>query len=214
MLVFGHTGITLGAAILLTGMRGSIHFKKTAESEVAQLSPSTLKNIKAPTGLLSHRLAWLGSLGRRVDIRVLLIGSLLPDIIDKPIGQVFFRETLSNGRIFSHTLLFLMLIAIAGIYFYRRNGRTWLLVLSFGTFMHLILDQMWRTPRTLLWPLFGFAFERADITNWIFNKWHALFTNPAVYVPELVGILILISFVCVLLTMKKMYVFMRYGQIH
>ena len=65
--------------------------------------------------------AWFDALARRVDIRLLAIGSLLPDIIDKPVGQVFFRGTFSDGRIFSHTLLFLALVSLGG---YARRRRT------------------------------------------------------------------------------------------
>jgi len=93
------------------------------------------------------------------------LGSLLPDIIDKPVGQFFFRDTFSNGRIFCHTLLFLILITLAGLCLYRSRGKTWLLGFSFGTFMHLIQDQMWLEPRTFLWPLYGFAFEKIDLTH-------------------------------------------------
>ena len=82
MLVLGHAGITLGAATLVAGALKSSH-----SSQVGGIS-------------------WFILLGRYIDIRLLLVGSLLPDIIDKPIGQYFLVETFSNGRIFSHTLLF------------------------------------------------------------------------------------------------------------
>jgi hypothetical protein len=122
----------------------------------------------------------------------LLIGSLLPDVIDKPLGHLFFPEVLGNGRVFAHTLVFLALITILGLVVYRPAGKTRFLVLSFGTAAHLVLDQMWRNPRTLLWPAYGFAFERTDVTDWIPDILHALTTNPGVYVPELVGAAILV----------------------
>ena len=102
---------------------------------------------------------------------------------------------------------------MAGTYVYRRHSKTWLLVLSFGTFTHLIFDQMWLTPRTLFWPLYGFAFERADITNWVSNMLYALMTDPEAYVPELIGAAILIWFVVVLLFRRKVYTFIRHGQV-
>jgi len=102
-----------------------------------------------------------------VDLRILLIGSLLPDIIDKPLGHLLFRQELSNGRTFAHTIVFLVAIFSLGMYLYRKSRRTWLLALSFGTAMHLLLDQMWRDPHALLWTAFSLAFEKGDISDWI-----------------------------------------------
>lgn len=197
MLVLGHTGIALGTAAILFSTLGNSRF-----SQVVPLGNAT-----------SQKASWLISLGRRIDIRLLLIGSLLPDIIDKPVGQIFFRETLSNGRIFCHTLLFLIIITLAGLYLYRRHGRIWLLVISFGTFMHLVCDQMWLSPRTLLWPVLGFVFDRADLTDWMPNMLHALLTSPEVYVPELVGAAIIIWFAVELVHKRKVFAFVRYGQV-
>ena len=119
MLVFGHTGITLGAAVLLANLIPNRRFSQTAGNET--VSPSTRSsNEPQAAGETSRRKnSWFASLGRRINIRLILVGSLLPDIIDKPVGMVFFRESFSNGRIFCHTLLFLIIIMIAGLYLYR-----------------------------------------------------------------------------------------------
>jgi len=69
MLIFGHAGITLGATALLNG--------------------ALTKSYSLCAG---GRASWLASLGNRIDIRLLLLGSLLPDIIDKPAGQFSFDE--------------------------------------------------------------------------------------------------------------------------
>jgi len=207
MLVLGHVGITLGASALLAGALNSSRWPKTTQNE-AVVSSSHYSQV-----LPERKLSWLAYLGNSIDIRLLLVGSLLPDIIDKPVGQFFFRETFSNGRIFCHTLLFLILLTVAGVYLYRRYRRTWLLVLSFGTFTHLILDRMWEAPRTLFWPLLGLAFEKADIGDWVLGMLHALLTNPAVYLPELLGAVVLIWFAWLLLRRRKIYSFIRYGQV-
>ena len=212
MLVLGHAGITLGAAALLSGVLGSRVSKTTEKESLEPFSPS-LRKSRTTNSLPNQKTPWFTSLVSRIDLRLLLIGSLLPDIIDKPIGLYFFRETFSNGRIFCHTLLFLILVMVAGLYFYRRRGRTWGLVFSLVILTHLILDQMWHTPRTLLWPLLGLNFERIDISNWAANIFHALLTDPAVYIPELVGAVILFWFTWVLLNTKKTFVFIKYGQI-
>ena len=213
MLVFGHTGITLGAAAVLAGIVNSGRLPEAAENQATDSPPRSSRPIPALNNFPRDKVSWFTSLGSYIDIRLLLIGSLLPDIIDKPIGQFFFKETFSNGRIFCHTLLFLIIITLTGLYLYRRRSKTWLLVLSFGTFTHLVCDLMWRSPRTLLWPIYGFAFEKLDLTRWIQGILHALLTNPAVYVPELIGAAILIWFVVVLARRRKVYAFIRNGQV-
>jgi len=150
-----------------------------------------------------------------MDIRFLLIGSLLPDIIDKPVGLIILRDTINNGRIFAHTLLFLVLLTLTASYFYRRYHDTRLLAFSLGTFTHLILDRMWRTPRTLFWPVFGLTFEKLEFTftSWISYILHNLTTYPHVLIPELIGAAIVIWFTWILIRRKGIGIFIRYGKV-
>ena len=213
MLLFGHTGITLGAAVLLNGIlikRCRLCTRKIKMTESFQASSEIHCAQEHPHG---SKLSSLTSLANYIDIRLLLIGSLLPDIIDKPLGIFFLRDSLSNGRIFCHTLAFLLLITLTGFYLYQRYGKTWMLTLSFGTFTHLILDQMWKSPQTLLWPLFGLAFPKAALTGWLSNIIHALFTTPEVYVSEIVGAAVIIWFMWVLLRSRTFCVFIRQGRV-
>ena len=214
MLVFAHAGITLGAAVLVAGgLKKGNNLQNIEDGAVG--TPSRLPG--QTLSLLAHQVrqvpSWLATLGKAVDIRVLFIGSLLPDIIDKPLGHLFFRETLSNGRIFGHTLLFFIIIAMAGLYLYRSRSQLWLSVIAFGTLLHLILDQMWRTPQTLLWPVFGFAFPREDMTGWVQDTLQALLNNPVVYIPELMGADIIVLFGWFLLRRKKTFAFIMHGEI-
>jgi membrane-bound metal-dependent hydrolase YbcI (DUF457 family) len=205
MLILGHPGITLGSAILLTGLTSSIRKKKVRV--VAPCSPPSHRTAASDCHG-TDKVSWVESLAKYADIRLLLVGSLLPDIIDKPVGQFFLRATFSNGRIFSHSL-----ITIIGLYLYRYRSKTWLLVLSFGTFTHLVLDQMWRAPHTLLWPIYGFAFEKTDLTGWVPNMFHALITEPMVYLPELVGGVILVWFAQSLMRRRRVLAFLKYGKV-
>ena len=198
MLVLGHAGITLGAASLLSHAL----MRKRFSSEAA-----------CPNDLSASKVSWIASAGSHIDVRVLLIGSLLSDIIDKPVGQFFFRDTFSNGRIFSHTLIFLLVIVLVGFYLYRRWSKGWLLVLSFGIFTHLILDQMWRSPQTLFWPIWGFSFVQKDLTGWVPGMLHGLVANPEVYVPELLGTVLLLWFGLVLLRRRKVSAFIKSGRV-
>jgi inner membrane protein len=232
MFVLAHTGLTLGAAVLITGALTSNRPSQVMESGVTiaprHSSKSVLSRLTFP---LRQASSWLTILGNRIDIRLLLIGALLPDIIDKPIAYLFFRETSNSGRIFSHTLLFLIVITLLGLFVYRRWSKLWLLVLAFGTMTHLILDQMWQTPRTLLWPFFvstlhceaafhtgdaSYAAETShipDIMHWISSIVDSLVTDPTQYVPELIGAVIIVWFVWILLRRKKALLFIRSGRI-
>lgn len=211
MLIFGHAGITLGVAVLggvlIKGNTSAGRDKEKDNNSESQCEPQS-------SGKFSPgRDSWFGSIAKHIDIRLLLLGSLLPDIIDKPIGIYLFGDVFDNGRIFCHTLLFLVLITLAGLYLYRRHGKNWLLTLSFGVFAHLIFDQMWLQPRTLLWPICGLAFDRAHLESWLLNIFHNLMTEPGVFIPELLGAAILLWFALTLLYKGEVYAFIRYGKI-
>jgi len=213
MLPFAHIGITLGTATLLANLVPRWPSLREVKEEEGGLVTERCQTATAGVGPSVRGVSWLHALRRYADIRVILVGSLLADIIDKPVGQVFFRETFSNGRIFSHSLLFVVALGMTGTYLYRRYHKTWLTALAAGSLMHLVLDRMWQRPQTLLWPLYGFAFPRADITDWLSRVVWARLTEIEVCVLELVGIAVVAWFAWVLLRRKTIFAFFRYGQI-
>jgi len=196
VLILGHTGITLGAvtALELALQRGR------RDGPDAPATPAA-------------KTSWFVRLAARLDIRVLLVGALLPDIIDKPLGHILFAESLSNGRIFGHTLLFAVLLAALGWWLYRKRHRVWLLTLAAGSFCHLVCDQMWRVPRTLFWPAYGFAFDKIAYDDYLGSLWEGLLHNPAVYIPEIIGLLILAWLGFTLLRRRSLIAFIRRGEV-
>jgi hypothetical protein len=86
----------------------------------------------------------------QASLLLVALGSMLPDIIDKPLGLIVFG-TPAMGRTFAHTLLFLILLGTAA--YYRHS--ILLASLAGGVLVHLALDYMWASPQTLLWPLLG-----------------------------------------------------------
>ena len=211
MLAFGHAGITLGVTVLSLGVLDKL-------GKLPQKRPGTDLPVGPPeaepagNGFSgSSRPSWLTAVASFIDLRILLVGSLLPDFIDKPVGIYLFPEVFSSGRIFSHSLLFAVLVTLAGIFLFRRTGKTWLMALSIGVCMHLILDQMWLAPHTLFWPAFGTHFDTAYLENWLKTIFYELFTDPSVFIPELIGAAISVWFVIVLLYNKKVFTFLRYG---
>lgn len=185
MLLFAHTGITLGAAAAVSG---ALYRRK-------------------------EKVAWFVALTKYFDVRLLLVGSMLPDIIDKPVGQYFFRETFQNGRIFSHTLLFLIVLSGIGWYLLKAHRQAWMLTLAVGTATHLILDQMWNTPRTLFWPLMGVNFPTVDLEGWIQEIFKTLTLDPATYIPEAIGLMMLIWFALVVINRKQAGAVLKTGRI-
>ena len=92
----------------------------------------------------------------KVDYRLVVFASLLPDIIDKLIGRVILP--IGNGRLIGHTLLFVLILTLISV---RRN----LLPLPIASFIHLLEDQMWMYPTTLFWPLLNSNFSTGEHTS-------------------------------------------------
>jgi membrane-bound metal-dependent hydrolase YbcI (DUF457 family) len=204
MLFFAHTGITVGLTWLAqrstpwvrsrVAEPALIGRKVELPSDHAYVDPPVRKELRA------------------LDYRLLLVGSMLPDIIDKPLGIWLLRESLSNGRIFGHTLLFAGLLAAVGLYLYVTRRRLGILCLALGTLAHLILDEMWLTPITLLWPLYGLSFERAIVEDWLPRILNSLVTEPTVYLPEIIGALLLAVFFWDLIRHGRLTGFLRNGR--
>jgi hypothetical protein len=131
-----------------------------------------------------------GRFFKNVDLLFLAIGSMLPDIIDKPLGWMIYG-TPNMGRIFAHTLLFLLILAaLAG---YSKKAKVFSLAL--GVFIHLILDFMWFSPVILLWPLLGDfpPAHYADPLSYVEMLLGAL-RKPIILIPECLGLAYLIYF--------------------
>ena len=206
MFIFGHVGITLGAA---TAVSGGITRFRASPKEPPPVNGKS--KIKGEPGSISERLG-LGALSRFLDIRVLLIGTLVPDIIDKPLSFLGF----GNGRSITHTLLVFLIVLAAALYLWKYRSQIWLLAIAIVIFTHLIFDRMWAAPRTLFWPLYGWAFTPAvqKIGLGQFSVWcHELFSNSYVYISETIGILIFVFFVGTLLHEKKLQSFLLTGKI-
>jgi membrane-bound metal-dependent hydrolase YbcI (DUF457 family) len=125
-----------------------------------------------------------------VSLAFLALGSMLPDIIDKPMGLIVFGSP-SMGRTFAHTLLFLMLLS--ALCLHSRDIR--FISLTWGLLIHLSLDVMWNSPETLLWPLLG-PFPSAPLLNTMSYLEMVLsgLKNPSILIPEVAGLAYLIFF--------------------
>ena len=99
------------------------------------------------------------------------IGSILPDLVDKPVGYLVYGDILGHGRLYLHTLLFLALLACAGLLAWRLTRSRAPAVLAGLVGLHQLMDLMWLAPVTWLYPFLGpFPTEAAvDLGGWLFS---------------------------------------------
>jgi membrane-bound metal-dependent hydrolase YbcI (DUF457 family) len=98
----------------------------------------------------------------KMDLRWILVGSLLPDVIDKPVGSIFFHDTFGSHRLVAHAVVFPIVVLAVIMISTRRDTarRRGAIGVVVGCFIHLLLDGVWTSPETFLWPFFGFEFPR------------------------------------------------------
>lgn len=87
---------------------------------------------------------------------VCCICSLLPDLIDKPIGHLIISE-MQDGRIYCHTIFFVMVWILGSYLFFRshKNFKAIILGGSCGILSHQLLDQMWEMSENWFYPFLG-----------------------------------------------------------
>jgi len=124
-----------------------------------------------------------------MDLRWVAAGSLLPDVLDKPIGALFFNDIFGTHRLWAHALLFPVLLLFGSILATRRAGalRKGLIGLVIGMFIHLLLDGAWVDPEAFLWPLFGFEFPEI-IDSDLGALVSRMVRDPLVWIGEAAGL--------------------------
>ncbi len=127
----------------------------------------------------------------QLDYRLVLLGAILPDLLDKPLGELIFPGTFHSGKIFGHTLLVSACLVVAGSALYRSRKRTGVLSLGIGTTSHLLGDAMWNTAATFLWPLLGWFRPEEAAGTW-FQRMLYYLSSPYIFFTEMAGILILL----------------------
>lgn len=205
MLLLAHTGVTLG--VLNLSYRVFSKFKrkkgKSVFSAKLSISLSPSPSIDPPS---------VNSKKWHMDYRFVLLGSMFPDIIDKPLGMLIFAGSIANGRVYTHTLFVNLILVLIGIYLIKRKKPNFF-IFSLSSCFHLVLDEMWLTPQTFFWPIYGWGFPKEDVSHWWSNIFSALFTNPWVYVPEIIGAAIIIIFGSTLIKRRAIGKFLVEGML-
>jgi len=193
MLLFGHVGITVAAAKL---------------TETA-FPPETLHNSQSGFRYrIASMLTYFRDSTGNIDYRMIVIGSMLPDIIDKPLFLLFNESGLFTGRSHAHSLLFGILLLSGGLL----SRKSWLLTLALADLFHLLLDFIWYNPATLFWPLLG-GFEPYEAEGWFSDILYNLTHSPGIYVPEIIGLVVTGFLAYKILTTRGITRFVRRGVI-
>lgn len=85
----------------------------------------------------------------------IIIGAVLPDLIDKPVGYFFFPDLFGSGRIFMHSIVIVGVLFVLGFLFWKCWAHPEVLAVAFGILSHQILDLIWEEPEAWFFPFFG-----------------------------------------------------------
>jgi hypothetical protein len=96
-------------------------------------------------------IAWLVFHDPTIDYRVLMLGAVLPDVVD----GLFGGARALHSVLTSVVLLAVVMLATIG----RRAARRRWIFLPIGTLLHLVLDGAFALTAVFWWPLTGLAFE-------------------------------------------------------
>lgn len=92
-------------------------------------------------------LVWVVFRDPAFDHRMLVVGALLPDLVDAPFGGARLAHTLLAAVV----VLAMVMVGTRG----RRRARRSLLAVPIGMFAHLVADAMWARTESFWFPAFG-----------------------------------------------------------
>lgn len=166
----------------------------------------------------------------KIDYRLMFLGSILPDVLDKTIIFVRSNGTFKSGRLFGHTFIFTLILFIIGQLLWKKKKSIGVLVISAGCVIHQLLDSMWNYLDIYFWPIYGFPLSKGNISFkvWlqysinVFNKENPelsflslkerLISNPVISFSEVIGFIIILVFVIKLVKFKQINRFVKSGQ--
>jgi len=115
-------------------------------------------------------IAWMVFHDPGIDYRVLLLGVLLPDLIDPFFGGARLLHTLT----FSVVLLVVVVLLTVG----RRAARKRWIFLAIGTLLHLVLDFAFASTSVFWWPFTGASFDDEPLPS-VERGWWSLLLEVA-----------------------------------
>lgn len=123
----------------------------------------------------------------KVDVRFLLLGAILPDLFDLPLGTLVLAERYSTGELWFHSLVIPSLYMVAVLLATRRGRRRRaFMAVGVGWLFHLLLDGMWTNQEVFFWPFFG-DISAGESPFWPL-AWERALSDPWRWIKELVGL--------------------------
>jgi hypothetical protein len=128
----------------------------------------------------------------KVDVRFLLLGALLPDLIDMPIGTLLLAGRYSTGELWFHSMT-VATVYMGVVLLTTRRGRRRraFMAIGIGWLFHLLLDGMWTDQVVFLWPFFGWEIPAGEMPYWPL-AWERALSDPWRWVEEAAGLAYLI----------------------
>lgn len=201
MTPIGHAGLTLAAGLVFRILASKASIARTLvagpgeRAKPGHFLDNATSSSKPVGGLI-------------VDYRFLVLGSILPDLIDKPLS--WFLPHVS-GRNFGHTTLFQIVLLALGVFVLRLRRTERFLVLAIASAGHLLLDRMWEVPNLLLWPLKGLSLYGAaeqDFSPWWIRSLYDLHLLQGL---EALSALVLLILLATVLLRGRILQFLRTG---
>ncbi|GMQ86523.1 MAG: hypothetical protein BMS9Abin07_2102 [Acidimicrobiia bacterium] len=150
----------------------------------------------------------------QMDLRFLVLGAVLSDLIDTPIGFALW-PSVHNVRLGAHSLLFAAGLMTVVVLMTRRGRprKRWMPV-AIGVLLHQVFDAMWNQPETLWWPFQGWQFSStgyATVSEYL--RWLA--TDPTTWLLEGVGLayLVFLAYRSKLTQRDTLVVFLKTGRV-
>lgn len=125
-----------------------------------------------------------------VDYRWLAVAAMLPDIADKPLAMTVFKSSQTSQGLF-HTLLIHMAVAAVALAVWRWQSIPYLLAFN----MHIVFDQIWHHPETMLFPFLGWEFDPylfMGTPEAMVSVYWDIFLLPQIWIAEGIGVTILV----------------------
>jgi hypothetical protein len=119
---------------------------------------------------------WLVFRDPSFDYRLVIVGALLPDLVDAAFGG----SALAHSVLGSVVLLGVVMVVTIG----HRSLRRHLIALPIGTFLHLVFDGAFTRTQAFWWPLAGGSLAEQPLPVVSRGAWNVLL--------ELIGLGILI----------------------
>lgn len=100
---------------------------------------------------------WFVFRDEKFDYRTLMLGALLPDIVDIPTGGMWVAHSV--------TVSVVVLAAVMAVWRRGSSARRSLLGVPIGMFFHLVFDGAFANTESFWWPFTGISMESANVPS-------------------------------------------------